>query len=244
MAITEDGSLWAWGLNRLGQLGDGTDIDRHYPVKIMDNMASVSTNVGDIMYSAVTNTLIAALRTDGTLLTWGADIRDRDFGRPAGSDGPQSRRYLSAPIEVMRNVSDFSVGNGHIMAITSDNTLWGWGVNSRRQVSTSSNHIPSPVPVKNDVIAVSAGSRHTMAITSDGTLWGWGANWRRQKDDVIAVSAGGGYTMAITSDGTLWGWGGNRKGGLATEQQRNAIALLGLWMMWLWFRLAAITLWL
>jgi alpha-tubulin suppressor-like RCC1 family protein len=61
MVIKTDGSLWAWGLNEYGQLGDGTNIDRLEPVKIMDSAASVSAG----WYHA------AAIKTDGSLLTWG-----------------------------------------------------------------------------------------------------------------------------------------------------------------------------
>jgi len=230
MAIKEDGSLWAWGSNHRGQLGDGTRRNRHSPVMIRGDMASVSTNVGEFIYSSVGGTLVAGLTADGTLVTWGVDIRDRALERQRSvGNPPQTSRFLSTPVEIMKNVSGFSVGNGHIMAITSDGTLWGWGVNSHRQIVTSeSRHYPSPTPVKNDVIAVSVGSFHTMAITSDNVLWGWGSNSSGQigdgtvphgratpptriKDDVIAVSAGNFHTMAITSDGALWGWGGNRR---------------------------------
>ena len=187
MAITGDGSLWAWGQNRLGQLGDGTTENRYYPVKIMNDMASVSTNVGELIYSTVSGAIIVALTSDGTLVTWGADMRDRTLERQVDSNPPQTRQFLSVPVEIMKNVSDFSVGNGHIMAITSDGVLWGWGMNWHRQIANSeSKHYPSPVRIMDDVIAVSAGNHYTMAITCDNVLWGWGSNNSGQLGDGTA----------------------------------------------------------
>ena len=60
MAITTDGTLWAWGSNG-GQLGDGTTTTRHVPTRIMDDVAAVST--GDSHTIAIT--------TDGALWAWG-----------------------------------------------------------------------------------------------------------------------------------------------------------------------------
>jgi len=239
MVITEDGSLWSWGWNNKGQLGDGTDIDQHYPVKIMEDMVAVSLNVGDIMFSRVSNTLIATLTSDGTLLTWGVDIRDKDFGIPFDSDGPRSFRYLSTPLEVMKNVSSFSAGSGHLMAITSDNTLWGMGVGAHRRAGIDFEHSPEPIQVMENVVAVSTGSEHTLAITSCGVLWAMGNNSSGQlgvaesppalsfvpirvMDDAVAVSAGSYYSTAITSDGILWAWGFNWFGQLGNGTTQNS----------------------
>jgi len=227
MVITEDGSLWAWGWNNNGQLGDGTDIDRYYPVKIMSDMVAVSLNVGDIPLSGRSNTLVAALASDGTLFTWGTDIREMDYGLGFFPD-LLFTGLLSSPLEVMNNVSDFSAGNGRILAITSDGTLWGWGTSVPTDGGLS--HQPAPVQVMSDVISVSAGGMASKSILSDNTLWGWGSNRFGQismnnqnlsystpveiMDDVVNIVTGTSRNFAITSDGTLWGWGSNANGRL------------------------------
>jgi len=238
MAVTEDGGLWAWGSYRSAQLGYRSDTDYHYPIRIMEDMAAVSINVSEIMFSRVGNTLVAALTSDGTLKIWGVDIRDRDFGRPGDSDGPISFGYLSEPLEVMKNVTAFSSGGGHLMAITSDNTLWGMGVGAHGRAGIGSSHSAEPIKVMDNVVAVSTGYRHTVAVTSDGVLWAMGNNSSGQlgvaedlvpqafnpiriMDDVIAVSAGAYNTTAITSDGTLWGWGSNWYGQLGGGASRS-----------------------
>jgi len=198
MVITDDGDLWVWGRNDLGQLGDGTRTNHLLPVRIMDNIVAVSTSRTIIPFS-VSHTSV--IRSNGTL---------------SGNGSPSIR---------MRNVVSVSSGASHTMAITSDSTLWGWGKNLDGQLGNGTNRNSfEPIKIMDDVIAVSAGSSHTMAITSDGILWGWGRNFFGQlgdgtnnnssnpmkiMDDVIAVSTGTSLTMAITSDGTLWAWGRN-----------------------------------
>jgi len=63
MAIRTDDSLWAWGNNNFGQLGDGTTTNRHVPVKIMDDVSAISTNGAHTM----------AIRNDGSLWAWGGN---------------------------------------------------------------------------------------------------------------------------------------------------------------------------
>jgi len=224
MVITEDGSLWAWGLNNFGQLADGTDIDRYHPVKIMDNIVSVSTNIGEITRSNRGDTLVAALSSDGTLYAWGVDIREMDSGGLfwVSNATPMLRSVLSSPLAVMSNVSDFAVGNGRIFAITSDGTLWGWGI------GVQGAHQPEPVQLMDDVVA-SSGNRN-LVITSDGTLWEWSNSVPEQvgtgiqesayvvlveiMENVMAVTTGRSHSFVIKNDGTLWGWGGNEFGQL------------------------------
>ena len=218
MAITQDGSLWIWGSGVGAQLGNDTTTNQLYPMQAMEDIASIASNTGEIAFSRG-NTHVMALTSSGTLLTWGADIRE--FQRTSRSYG-RLINNLTAPVEIMRNVTQISTGGSNALAITSDGALWSWG--------------ERPTTIKEDVIFVSRGRNHTMAITSDGALWGWGSNsngqvgsgenegWNtfipdhtRIMTDVIYVSAGSSHTMAITSDGILWGWGNNSSGQLGDE---------------------------
>jgi len=236
LVIREDGSLWGWGRNFHGELGDGTTERRDAPIHIMDNVVSASVDWGGAW----------AIRTDGSLWTWRGARRPMHFlddvmyfdGRIAlKSDGS-----LWDQAHIMDDVVAFSASHTHTMAIKADGSLWGWGQNFNGQIGDGTRiGRDSPVHIMDDVIAVSAGGFHTAAITSNGVLWTWGNNstgqlgdgtvtrigydWSVLEDntrlypikimgDVIAVSASdapaygdSGNTLVIKSDGSLWGWG-------------------------------------
>ena len=221
LAIMEDGSLWAWGSNLHGRLGDGTTTDRNSPVHIKNNVAAVSA--GNMFSMAITN--------DGALWAWGSNLSGR-LG-----DGTTTNRH--SPVHIMDNVVAVSVGGLFTMALTNDGGLWTWGGSAYGALGDGtivSRH--SPTRIKENVVAISAGSNHAMAITNDGGLWAWGSNMGhalgtgragmgsqntpvRMKEDVVAVSAGDIYTMAITVDGGLWAWGSNNRGKLGDGTTTN-----------------------
>jgi len=211
--IKSDRSLWAWGNNTSHTLGDGTDICRSIPVKIMDNVVSASSGDG----------YTVAIKTDGSLWAWGWYMYWCEINKRMDATGHDY------PTKIMNNAIAVSVGGsiggGHVMAIKDDGSLWGWGDNGRGQLgdgTTTAQH--NPIKIMDDVIAVSSGWNYTMAIKNDGSLWAWGANWYGQLgdgttenrhnpvkiiDDVISVSAGHIQTVAIRADGSLWAWGQN-----------------------------------
>jgi len=157
-AIDEYGRLWTWGANSRGQLGDGTTIDRHTPVHIMDDVVAVSIGA----------THTAAIKSDGGLWTWGHNI----FG--ALGDGTTINRY--SPIHVMDDVRFVLASTSYTMAIKSDGSLWVWGNNQGGSLGdgTFVNRY-EPTHIMDDVVAVSS-SGHTLALQNDGSLWVWGMN--------------------------------------------------------------------
>ncbi|MCL2030989.1 MAG: hypothetical protein FWG93_05535, partial [Oscillospiraceae bacterium] len=205
MFIRTDGSLWGFGINNEGQLGDGTTTDRTNPesaVKVMDGVAAVSAG----------NRHTLAVKTDGSLWAWGQNL----FGQLG--DGTTTDRLT--PVKIMDGVAYASAGQTHSAAIKTDGTLWIWGADDA-----------NPMEVMRDVVNISAGRGFTLAITADKTLWTVRYNTPdKLLEDVIAVSSGGptnetyqGFRAAVTSDGGLWVWGGNigsRFGGINAEPTR------------------------
>jgi alpha-tubulin suppressor-like RCC1 family protein len=218
--IKQDGSLWTWGENTAGVLGDGTTLNRSSPTSIVGNdWAKVSAG---LLHTA-------AIKTDGTLWTWGRNNN--------GQLGAGNTVYRSSPGTVSgggTNWKQVSCGYNHIATIKTDGTLWSWGAGSRGQIGNLSTAArSSPVEVSGGGTnwkQVSACSySYTAAIKTDGSLWTWGNNDSGQLGigntinrsspvtvegndnnwkEVNAVDA----TLAIKNDGTLWTWGANNWG--------------------------------
>ena len=122
-AIKLDGSLWMWGDNRTGQLGIGTTESVYSPVKVMDDVATVSCGSSYIYGNT------AAVKTDGSLWVWGSNYRGQ-LG--LGSNGNANQL---TPVKVLDDVVDVSVSTWcQTMAVTSDGSLWAWGDNTAGQL--------------------------------------------------------------------------------------------------------------
>ena len=232
-AIKNDGTLWSWGWNEYGQLGDGTVIDDLIPSPvIMRDSLWINVLAGGAYTSAI--------KSDGTLWSWGSN-REGQLGDGSRNDSP-------VPVQEYSNSTDWSsvsLGHYHTSAIKSDGTLWSWGNDTYGQLGDNST-IDSLVPVREysnstDWSSVDAGFYYTSAIKSDGTLWSWGRNESgqlgdgstidsavpvpevRRSTDWSSVAAGQRHTAAIKSDGTLWSWGSNGYGQLGDGSNNDSL---------------------
>ncbi|GEL75434.1 hypothetical protein MVI01_72180 [Myxococcus virescens] len=228
--LKEDGTLWAWGRNEYGQLGDGTTTARFTPVQVHGLTGVAAVAAGNSSHSA-------ALKADGTVWTWGYN------GNGALGDGTTTNRATPAQVQGLTGVVAVAVG-GHTVAVKSDGTVWAWGWNEKGQLGdgTTTGRL-TPVQVKGltGVVAVAATSYHTVAVKSDGTVWAWGWNEDGQLGDgtttdrltpvqvqgltgVTAVAVGYYHNVALRSDGTVWAWGWNNYGQLGDGATTNRSA--------------------
>ena len=207
LALKSDGTVWAWGRNYYGQLGDGSTTDRSTPVQVQ------VSGLSDVIALAGRGEHSLALKSDGTVWAWGASSGDPSL---------------------LSDVIAIAAGDNYGLALKSDGTVWAWGKNYYGQLgngSTSNSSPPVQVSGMNDVIALAAGDSHTLALKSDGTVWAWGYNGYGQLGNgsttssttpvpvsgltgVIALAAGDDHSLALKSDGTVWAWGLNNYGQL------------------------------
>jgi alpha-tubulin suppressor-like RCC1 family protein len=235
-AIKTDGTLWVWGNNAYGAIGNNAAIRRSTPV---------TTFAGGTDWKQVAcgKEHTAAIKTDGTLWIWGQN----SYGQ-LGINLSGASNGRTTPVTTFAggtNWKQVSGGQGHTAAIKTDGTLWTWGENSYGNLGN--NEIFSRItPITtfaggNNWKQVSIGRRHNVAIKTDGTLWSWGKNQSgilgdnttTQRNTPVTTFAGGtnwkqvaaGYlnTAAIKTDGTLWTWGRNNIGQLGTRNTSNPI---------------------
>ena len=228
LAVKGDGTVWAWGDNSSGQLGDGTTTQRKTPTHV-PGLTQVVAVTGGYLNSM-------ALKEDGTVWSWGSN-NDGQLG-----NGTNTSQQLS-PLQVanLSGVSAIAAGDYHSIALKDNGTMWTWGYNRYGQLgdgTATTRSSPAEVTGISDVVAIAAGTYHTVALRLDGTVWTWGANWKGQLGDgtttdrtspfqvpglseIVAIAAGEAFTVALKADGTVLSWGDNYYGQLGDGTTRN-----------------------
>lgn len=246
-AIRTNGTLWAWGRNIFGGIGDGTVANRSSPVSVVGGFTDWCQISAGAFHTA-------AIRTNGTLWSWGSN-----YGGEGGAGDVIDR---SSPVSVIGGFTDWcqvSAGYTHTAALRTNGTLWAWGCNSSGQLGDGTVvNKSSPVAVVGgftDWCQISAGFNHTAAIRTNGTLWTWGYNGsgllghntgsacgRSSPVSVVGgftdwcqVDAGSINTAAIRTDGTLWVWGFNTGGQIGdgtTVAKSSPVSVVGGFTDW------------
>jgi hypothetical protein len=212
LALKNNGTVWGWGSNAAGQLGDGTiSNQRNTPVQV--------SNLSDVQAIDAGTVHSLALKNDGTVWAWGRNAEGQlgvgtfDF-------------FYTTPVQVsnLSDVQAIAAGDRYSLALKNDGTVWAWGSNDEGQLgdgtSTSSN-TPVQVSGLSDVQAVAGGWSHSLALKNDGTVWGWGRNAEGQLGDgtnnysyntplqvsglsgVQDIAAGAYHSLAVPPDATL-----------------------------------------
>jgi alpha-tubulin suppressor-like RCC1 family protein len=225
LALKSDGTVWAWGSDFEGQLGDDSSLGgvKPYPVQaLVTGVKEIAAGYGHNL----------ALQRDGTVWAWGRNYAGQVGNGNTGTNQPSPVRLI------LTNVVAVAAGSAHSLALKMDGTVRAWGINTACQLGNSAyNTTVVGVPVVEvsgltNVVAVAGGGNHSLALKSDGTVWAWGANDYGQLGNgtvsechhspsqvsgltnVVAVSAGGNHSLALKSDGTVWAWGRNELGQL------------------------------
>ena len=201
VALKSNGTLWTWGDNYYGQLGNGTMANKSSPAQV-----GTATNWQAV---AAGSSHTVALRSDGTLWAWGWN----EFGQLGnGTDGTFAREFSPVQVGTATNWQAVAAGWYHTVALKSDGTLWAWGQNDYCQLgdgTTANKSSPVQVGTATNWQAVAAGQCHTVALKSDGTLWAWGYNrygavGRSQHHQPIQPGAGRhGQQLAGGGGGTI-----------------------------------------
>jgi alpha-tubulin suppressor-like RCC1 family protein len=190
LAIADNGTLWSWGNNAFGQLGDGTTTARAAPVQVgFDD---------DWLCVCAARAASFAIKLDGSLWSWGRAI--------SGILGDGSSQDRSSPAKVGSDSWRTISADSHVLAIRFDGTLWSWGDNTGGKcgLGSSSGEVPTPQQVSADTDwgCVSAGWSHSLAIRS-GRLFAWGND--SSGHGFLGLGDGGLYTtpQQVGSD-TTW----------------------------------------
>jgi len=219
--VNVDGTVWTWGRNARGQLGDGTQTDRFTPVKA--NVIEGAT------MSAAGSGFSAALKDDGTVWQWGHSLGRADTAAP-----------ILTPVQVtgLANASYIAAGYRTAYAVLENGQMWWWGAFDGDETQ-SDYPLLSPIPVQynelSDMVAVSAGHGFALGVDGIGRVFSWGRNDVGQlgtgvpytssrpqevpglgEDGVGAMATGRESSVVLLTSGELLAWGRNQRGELGS----------------------------
>ncbi len=224
----KSGTMWAWGRNDLGELGNGTTTNASTPVQV--------SNLGNVTAVAANGYRSEALKSGGTVWGWGYN------GSGQLGNGTKTTALTAVQAGSLTGITAIGAGCDHSLALKSDGTVWAWGGNSYGQLGNgTTTSALTPVPVSNltGITAIAAGCDHSLALKADGTVWAWGYNHNGQLGNnstrnastpvqvsnltgVTTIAAGGYFSLAAKSAGTAWTWGYNVHGQLGNGTKNDS----------------------
>jgi hypothetical protein len=227
LLVNQDGTVWGWGRNNFGQLGDGTTLDRRAPTQVygLTNLIGVASSTQNSY----------AVKQDGSVWACG--------GNSTGQlgDGTTTPKRLFIQVQSLTGITEVSSGSMSGYALKQDGTIWAWGRNDFGQLGdrTAMERL-TPVQVQGmtGVTLISGGHSNALALKQDGTVWGWGRNNFGQVGDgtttnryspvqvsglagVTTLTGGSDHSLALRQDGTVWAWGYNYFGQLGDGTTAN-----------------------
>lgn len=232
LALKSDGTVWAWGDNSDGQLGDGSTVTRNQPEQVM---AAPGAALGGVVAVAAGARWSLALKSDGSVLAWGRNQYGQ-LGNGNTVDQPFPVQVLTGPGGApLSGVVAVGAGQYHSLALHQDGRVLAWGSPGRPLGNPAADGVfPAPVvdsagQAVTEIESISTSLSHALAVRRDGTLWAWGSNGTAQLGDGSTVqrdhaapvrdadgtplrnirAAGTTWfaSFALRTDGTLLAWG-------------------------------------
>ncbi len=243
LAVKADGSVWSWGRNDQGQVGDGTTTDRATPVQVIGLQGAVAVAAGD-GFSAALQTSMAQ---GGVLWAWGKNTSGQ-LG-----EGSLLPRVLPVMVAGLGSVAHMAVGTASAMAQGVDGRVHAWGANESAQLGIGSTVLQSTPQLVTPLVgvwAIGMGATHALAVDRTALAWGWGKDdygqlgtgyekaalsvvpERSNLTDALFLAAGTVHSLAIAPSGAVLAFGANWSGrlgnGQTSGQQAQPTAVPGL----------------
>jgi alpha-tubulin suppressor-like RCC1 family protein len=233
LVARSDGSVWGWGLNNFGQLGNNaTATFQQTPVQ-----AGISNVIA--LHSGAAFSM--ALKSDGTVWTWGRSA----FGELGnGVAGPDVEVHVPRMVTNLSNVVQIAGGAHFALALCSNGLVYSWGNNDNGQLGTGDSTeidltIPTLIPNFTNIVNISARNSHSLAVRNDGQPFAWGLNGNYQLGinqttirtlpsmvsnlvNVAKVSAGDNSSYFLSFDGILYACGRGDAGQIGNGSTTNA----------------------
>jgi alpha-tubulin suppressor-like RCC1 family protein len=234
LALRRDGSVWSWGNNYGGALGQGATENVLSGTK-SDKAGQVLAVGYEGMAIACADNHSLVLRKDRTVMAWG----DNSYGQLG--DGTTLSQNSPIWIRALENIIAIAAGAVHCLAVDAGGNIWAWGRNDQGQVGDNTNVnrlVPVQLPSIGKVVKVAAGHDYSLALAADGSVWEWGQLGLSRSEiqrtprrvpglpDIVDIAAGRSHRLALCSDGTVWAWGDNSYGQLGdgSNTSRQTVA--------------------
>ena len=242
LALAGDGTVYTWGRNNYGQLGNGTTDDSNIPVAVTTTGTPMAGKTITAISAGRFHSL--ALASDGTVYAWGFN-EEGQLGNGTTDDSNIPVAVTTTGTSMAgKTITAISGGYSHSLALASNGTVYAWGYNDYGQLGNGTTTVSNkPVAVTTTgtpiadktITAISAGYSHSLALASDGTVYAWGNNGNGRLGNgttthsnkpvaitdtpmagktITAISAGSSHSLALASDGTVYAWGFNEEGQL------------------------------
>jgi alpha-tubulin suppressor-like RCC1 family protein len=232
--VRSDGSLWTWGANDKGQLGDGSRQGSAFPLLIEPTPTQEHYWVASA--AGIEHSL--ALREDGTVWAWGSNENGR-LGIPGVAFSPSAKKVLLPQPAIF-----IACGPDSSFAILFDGSVWSWGQNRQGQLGVGDRlerDRPTKISMPEEVKRVIVRKAGAYAIGKNASAWVWGDGDSARtgtlttrdrtrparigsENDWLQLSGGDSHTLGIRSDGSLWGFGDNRLGQLGDGSRQSRLA--------------------